>query len=142
MSNGIIPKGTISNDVIRDMCLVGCSMREIAALFGIHEDTLSKDPYYRKMMDMYNAELAFKIRTAQIDVAIETKDVKMLIWLGKAHCGQRESPKELIITTNQLNDKDLESEIKKLLPYGTENEVIDAVVVEVIDVTEIQDTDQ
>ena len=114
--------------LIREMCLVGCTRKEIAAALGTHVDTLTKNTYFQKVMTKWDAELSYKIRKAQIEVAIETKDSKMLIWLGKVICGQQEPAKEVIVTTSQLSDEDITKQIKSLLPTATPKEVHKAVI--------------
>lgn len=114
--------------LIREMCLVGCTRKEIAAALGVHSDTITQNSYFQKQMSKWDAELSYKIRKAQIEVAIETKDSKMLIWLGKVICGQQEPAKEILVTTNQLSDEDIEKQIKNLLPISTPKGVKEAVI--------------
>ena len=114
--------------LIREMCLVGCSRKEIAAALGVHTDTLTKNTYFQKVMAKWDAELQYKIRKAQIEVAIETKDSKMLIWLGKVICGQQEPAKEIVVNTKHLSEEEIEKQIKNLLPISTNKGVQEAVI--------------
>jgi hypothetical protein len=114
--------------LIREMCLVGCTRKEIAAALGIHYDTLTKNTYFQKQMEMWYAELAYKLRKVQWQVAIETKDTKMLMWLGKVLVGQQEPAKEVVVTTSQLSDEDITKQIKSLLPVSTPKHMEQAVI--------------
>jgi hypothetical protein len=133
------PKG-YDEKIIREMCLVGCTRKEIAAALGVHTDVLTKNTYFQKQMSAWDAELAFKIRKVQIQVAIETKDTKMLMWLGKVLLGQQEPAKEVIVTTSQLSDDDIEKQIKNLLPACTPKQVHEAILNYAMDLKDQEET--
>lgn len=63
----------------------GLSDLEICALLNI---SLSKLNTYRDLIQKGRASLAKSIRKAQLDVALEKHDSKMLIWVGKQYANQ------------------------------------------------------
>ena len=61
---------------------------EIADIFGCDEALLRKN--YSEYLTKGRAELKKRLRQAQFEVAVEDRNVTMLIWLGKQILGQTE----------------------------------------------------
>lgn len=90
----------------------GCSGREIAAMIGVHENTLYMRCKEEQNMDFVafkqekQAEGDAHIKRAQYEEAVIERDRRMLIWLGKQRLGQREK----FESTNKNLNADLTSE--------------------------------
>ena len=61
---------------------------EIADIYGCDESLLVKN--YSEYLTKGRAELKKRLRQTQYEVAVEDKNVTMLIWLGKQILGQTE----------------------------------------------------
>lgn len=78
------------------LCQLGCTLREVAGFFKCSEDTIQRalkrerDQTFSEFWDMHAAGGDISLRRAQYDVAVNKKDPKMLIWLGKQRLGQKE----------------------------------------------------
>ena len=76
-------------DEVYYLAALGCSNREIADWFGVHENTLSYN--FKDYILKAKEETKQKLRQAQLKAAL-TGNVTMLIWLGKQMLGQSDSP--------------------------------------------------
>lgn len=87
----------------------GCSGVEIAAILGVHENTLYNRCKEEKNVDFVafkqekQAEGDAHIKRAQYEEAVVERDRSMLIWLGKQRLGQRDR----FETTNKNLNADL-----------------------------------
>ncbi len=74
----------------------GATQKKIAESFGIEPDTLRKKFVERYQEDYQQVQLRFNsmgqllIEATQMQQAL-SGNIKMLIWLGKVRCGQRET---------------------------------------------------
>ena len=94
-------KYKIDHDLVFKLASIHCSYEEIADVAGTSVPTLKKR--FSKIIDKGRAEGKKSLRRAQCEAAVEKKDVRMLIWLGKQLLGQ----------TDQAND----TESQQPLPW-------------------------
>ena len=94
-------KYKIDHDLVFKLASIHCSYEEIADVAGTSVPTLKKR--FSKIIDKGRAEGKKSLRRAQFEAAVEKKDVRMLIWLGKQLLGQ----------TDQAND----TESQQPLPW-------------------------
>ncbi len=97
----------------------GCSGTTIAALFGIHADTL----YERILKEFGLSFSAYSqqkrmegddcIKTTQYEEAVIEKNTTLLIWLGKVRLEQKEHP-EVVSTPNDAKLDVLLSDVKSM----------------------------
>jgi len=80
------------------MAKLGCTDEEIADILQIAEPKMQK--CFRLQLDTGRAHIRVAMRKAQIEKAIQEKDTKMLIWLGKMYLGQREPKSDVDVTHN------------------------------------------
>lgn len=69
-----------------DLASINCKDYTIASVLGVDVATLTK--YYSERLIKKRAEGRLKLRRAQRDKALITKDTAMLIFLGKNELGQ------------------------------------------------------
>ena len=92
------PKRTkIDYKVLKELCQIHCTGEECAAILGIDYDTLNRrieqdgkgcfTDYFKKHSSGGKASL----RRRQFQAA-DDGSIPMMIWLGKQHLGQLESP--------------------------------------------------
>jgi len=74
------PKIDIDPDQVEKLAAIGCKTKEIAAWFGVSDDTISRR--FAAEMEKGQANLRMSLRRKQIEVALKG-NVSMLIWLGK-----------------------------------------------------------
>ena len=76
-------------DEVYYLAALGCSNREIADWFGVHENTMSYN--FKDYILKAKEETKQKLRQAQLKAAL-SGNVTMLIWLGKQYLGQSDQP--------------------------------------------------
>lgn len=74
----------------------GCNNAEIAVALGCSRDHIDTMPHLREAADRGRLKASMALRAKQYQVAM-TGEVRMLIWLGKQICGQKET---LDVTSN------------------------------------------
>lgn len=82
-------KYKIDHDLVFKLASIHCSYEEIADCVGTSVPTLKKR--FSKIIDKGRAEGKKSLRRAQFEAAVEKKDVRMLIWLGKQLLGQSDN---------------------------------------------------
>jgi hypothetical protein len=80
---------TVPPDEVYYLASLGCTNREIAEWFGIHENTLAYN--FKEYIAKAQEETKQKLRQAQLKAALGG-NVAMLIWLGKNMLGQSDNP--------------------------------------------------
>lgn len=85
--SGAKPK-PIDNEVVNAMAFGGASDIVIAAYLGISVDTLNRR--CQPGLDTARADLKIRLQQKQVSLAL-AGDRTMLVWLGKAMLGQRET---------------------------------------------------
>jgi hypothetical protein len=68
---------------------LGCSDREIAKYFGVHENTLRYN--FEEYLTKGRHQLKITLRQAQLRAAIENLNPALLIWLGRNVLQQNEN---------------------------------------------------
>lgn len=97
-------KKIIDMKILEELCLIQCTMGEMAAVLDVSIDTL-RDNHCESIKKWQEAGKS-SLRRMQWKKAMEG-NVPMLIWLGKHLLGQKDTVE---LTTNQ-------PEVKKLLEY-------------------------
>jgi hypothetical protein len=98
-------KKVVSPEDVYKLAAIGSTDREIAAWFGIKEDTLRYN--FAESLTKGREDLKQSIRMAQLKLALSGNAV-MLIWLGKNLLGQSDNP--------------VESEANQPLPWDSKDE--------------------
>lgn len=113
-------------DKVDKLLMAGCPGTEIAAHFGIHEDTLYRRCEQDRGMGftVYSQQKKSTgnnmLREKQFDLAMDGSE-RMLIWLGKNKLGQSDvvnnniNAEGLDINIRSMSDEDLKDYIKKNL---------------------------
>jgi hypothetical protein len=83
-------KYKIDHDLIFKLASIHCTYEEIANVIGTSVPTLEKR--FKNIIEKGRAEGKKSLRRAQFEAAIDKKDVRMLIWLGKQLLGQEDIP--------------------------------------------------
>ena len=81
-------KYDIDTDTLFKLAKYNLTNIEIADIYGCDESLLVKN--YSEFLTKGRAELKMRLRQTQYEVAVEDKNVTMLIWLGKQILGQTE----------------------------------------------------
>ena len=81
-------KYDIDTDKLFKLAKYNLTNIEIADIYGCDEALLRKN--YSEYLTKGRAELKKRLRQTQYEVAVEGKNVTMLIWLGKQILGQTE----------------------------------------------------
>jgi hypothetical protein len=82
-------KYKIDHDLVFKLASIHCSYEEIANVVGTSVPTLKKR--FSNIIEKGRAEGKKSLRRAQFEAAVEKKDVRMLIWLGKQLLGQTDN---------------------------------------------------
>ena len=96
--------------VVDESFEAGCTGIETAAALGVHKDTLARniEEKFGVNMSTYASKCRAKgyqcLKKAQMEVAIGQKNPNMLIWLGKNHLGQSDSPMNVSVSAEALKD--------------------------------------
>jgi hypothetical protein len=114
-------KVIVPPEEVEHQASLGCTDREIAAYFDVHENTLRYN--FKEYLTKGRHNLKTSLRQAQLRVALEG-NATLLIWLGKNLLSQ--------------SDSGMASEDKRPLPWSDE---MDDDILEEDDVTEDQDAD-
>lgn len=89
------PKTKIDKESFEKLCMMHCTLIEIAGFFNCSEDTIEnwcKENYKATFSDVYKRKSArgnISLRRSQFQSA-EAGNVTMQIWLGKQWLGQKE----------------------------------------------------
>lgn len=75
----------VTEDVMRDLAGIGCTMIEIALISGLSVDTLERR--FAEVIEKGRADRRASLRRKQTELAL-AGDRTMLIWLGKQDLGQ------------------------------------------------------
>ena len=102
-NNAIVPP-----QEVEDLAAIGCNDKEIAAWFGIHDNTLRYQ--FSDELIKGRENLKQSLRRAQIKLAL-TGNAVMLIWLGKNILGQTDTPQTTQAEVLPFTDDEL-GEIK------------------------------
>lgn len=79
----------VDREEIWKLARIGCTLKEMAFMTGIHEDTIKK--HFAKEIEHGQSTGKRALRRKQFDKAMEGSD-RMLIWLGKQLLSQKETP--------------------------------------------------
>lgn len=81
------PRKEIDIEVLKGLARIQCTMSEMAAVLGIHVDTLRDN--YSNVIEQERENGKASLRRIQFGLA-QKGNVAMAIWLGKQLLGQRE----------------------------------------------------
>ena len=69
-----------------------CTIGEIADVLGLEESTVSRK--FGDLIDKARSQGKKALRRAQFEKAVEDKDPRMLIFLGKQYLNQKDNPED------------------------------------------------
>lgn len=69
----------------------GVGIKDIATTLKYDVETLENNPTVVECIENGNAIFRCNLLSTQVDKALNTKDTKMLIWLGKQYLGQKDN---------------------------------------------------
>jgi hypothetical protein len=82
-------KIVIPPEEVEHLASLGCSDRDIATYFDVHENTLRYN--FKEFLTKGRHQLKITLRQAQLRAAIENLNPTLLIWLGKNLLNQNEN---------------------------------------------------
>jgi|SRR6056300_1144710 len=101
------PKTVIDLDDLRRICLLNCTMPEIAAYLRIPlrtlEDRISAEPELKEIIQNGREQGKLSIRRKQFQIMDKENSATMAIWLGKQLLGQRD--KHDVVTEDKTGQK-------------------------------------
>ena len=109
------PIKPVDIEQISKLAQIGCTYVEIAAFVGLDTTTLNRR--YKDIITKGHATMKRSLRRKQIEVAMDTGSVQMLIWLGKQNLGQTDKVEQEITQTNTPN---ITVEFVDSIPKATE----------------------
>jgi hypothetical protein len=95
------PEIILDEEKVYELAKLGCSIREVAHYFGCSRDVIERK--YLHILQKGKAETIAAIKRAQLQLALEQNNTKMLIHLGKVLCEQVES-KQVFVSTDTAPD--------------------------------------
>ena len=95
----------LDKDLIFKLASIMCTYEEIAEVVGTSVSTLQKR--YKHLIEKGQANGKKSIRRAQFEAAVEKKDVRMLMFLGKNYHGQQDQPVDTENTAPLPWEKDI-----------------------------------
>jgi uncharacterized protein YoxC len=95
----------LDKDLIFKLASIMCTYEEIAEVVGTSVSTLQKR--YKHLIEKGQANGKKSIRRAQFEAAVEKKDVRMLMFLGKNYLGQQDQPVDTENTAPLPWEKDI-----------------------------------
>ena len=84
------PKKEVDVKVLRNLCEIQCTVKEMAFVLGVSVDTLNRN--YKDVIQAGKSQGKIALRRAQWRNAIEKNNVTMQIWLGKNVLNQTDAP--------------------------------------------------
>lgn len=84
------PKIEIDEAILRNLCEIQCTVKEIAYVMGVSVDTLNRN--YSDVIQAGKSQGKVALRRAQWRNALEKNNVTMQIWLGKNVLNQTDAP--------------------------------------------------
>lgn len=113
------PRKKIDKEQFEKLCVMQCTLNEIAGWFECSEDTIEnwcKKEYGENFSDVLKRRASkgkISLRRSQFQAA-EAGNVTMLIWLGKQYLEQKEPKQELAVTSNDDDSiKEMEAYFSK-----------------------------
>jgi len=94
------PRKEIDTGVLERLAAIDCSLKEMAAVLNVHEDTLRDN--YSSYIAKGREQGKIKLRNKMFDVAMKG-NVAMLIWLSKQRLGYAEKQE---INNNNVHSVD------------------------------------
>jgi len=93
-----LPKGArskikdIDKELVWKLACMMCTIKEISDVVNLPESTISKK--FGDLIDKGRSEGRKALRRAQFEKAVQDKDPRMLIFLGKQYLGQKSEPED------------------------------------------------
>lgn len=84
------PKIKVDLAVLKNLCEIQCTIKEISFVLGVSVDTLNRN--YKDDMNIGKTMGKIALRRAQYYNAIEKNNVTMQIWLAKNMLGMSDNP--------------------------------------------------
>ena len=84
------PKKVIDVEILKNLCEIQCTIKEIAQVLGVSTDTLQRN--YKDEIATGKTLGKIALRRAQYRNAIEKNNITMQIWLGKQILNQADAP--------------------------------------------------
>ena len=80
----------IDPQLVWKLATMMCTYEEIADVINFHPDVVSK--HFGDLIDKGRSVGKKALRRAQFEKAVQDKDPRMLVWLGKQYLDQSENP--------------------------------------------------
>lgn len=109
------PKKEIDPKQVEQLAMINCSYKEIAAVVGCDESTLTRR--FAQVIQIGREHGKSSLKKKQFEVAMKG-NVTMLIWLGKIMLGQRDNSYDVKLFSTEvqgLSDDELTRLAKKKL---------------------------
>lgn len=122
------PRKEIDFDMLEQLCMIQCTLEEIASCFRVSEDTIErrvKEEYNITFAEYYKQFSGFgkaSLRRQQFAEAMKG-NVKMLKWLGSNHLGQSSKSENINSNTNENINKNIDLDLSKLSDEELEKEM-------------------
>ena len=84
------PKIQIDESILRNLCEIQCTVKEMAYVLNCSVDTLNRN--YSEVIQAGKSQGKIALRRAQWRNALEKNNVTMQIWLGKNVLNQTDAP--------------------------------------------------
>ena len=84
------PKKVIDVAILKNLCEIQCTIKEIAQVLGVSTDTLQRN--YKDEIATGKTLGKIALRRAQYRNAIDKNNITMQIWLGKQILNQADAP--------------------------------------------------
>lgn len=82
----------VDKELVWKLACMMCSIKEISDVLGLGEDTVTRK--FGDLIDKGRSEGRKALRRAQFEKAVQDKDPRMLIFLGKQYLSQRDQPED------------------------------------------------
>lgn len=121
------PKIKIDKESFEKLCLMHCTLIEIAGFFDCSEDTIERwcvERYKTNFADVYKRKSAkgnISLRRSQFQSA-EAGNVTMQIWLGKQWLGQKEQAEIDLSVNNDEAVREMERYFESKRTENVENQ--------------------
>ena len=84
------PKAKIDVEMVKKLSMIMCTPQEIGYIIGVDYRTIVK--HHGDIIEKARAVGKMAIRRKQYDMAMNSNNATMLIWLGKNWLGQQDNP--------------------------------------------------
>lgn len=87
----------VDRELVWKLASMMCTIKEIADVLGLAENTVSKK--FGDLIEKGRSQGKKALRRAQFEKAVQDKDPRLLIFLGKQYLGQKDAPEDTDTTS-------------------------------------------